>query len=135
LEGRLGGGVLRSISGLGAFLLVSMVALDGKTLFHAVLNSGIVRFYGKISYSFYLLHFPVMHALASLTLNRIPVQWIRLHPVVASFYIAVASVLVVTPLSYLSWRFIEVPGIELSKRLFGRRKKMVEVNAPSLAPV
>ena len=84
-----------------------------------------VRFYGRISYSFYLLH-PLgmlfaFRILVPLTLNArgLPLS-------ITVTFITLASILLTTPIAYLSWRFIETPCIRLGKQL-GRRPTALAV--------
>lgn len=77
----------------------------------------IVRFYGRISYSFYLLH-----PLTAIVLWRMPGPLTALaesgmpRPL-AGLMVGLGSVLVATPLAWVSWRFVERPGIALGARL------------------
>jgi peptidoglycan/LPS O-acetylase OafA/YrhL len=99
---------------LSAAWLVALIAWRPVPIFRP-LDFGPVRFYGKISYSFYLLHVLGMLfasrllGLAGISLSGLPVS-------VATIAFTVLSVMVTTPAAYLSWRFIELPCIELGKR-------------------
>ena len=109
-------------AGFGAFLLVVVVATEIPTLIHRVLDLEIVRFYGRISYSLYLLHFLVLHVVTFLAFRRAPAAWISSHVLITMFLLLLVSLMLVTPLAYFSWRFFEKPGIRLAKRLFQSRK-------------
>jgi peptidoglycan/LPS O-acetylase OafA/YrhL len=75
------------------------------------------RFLGKISYSFYLLHFVVF-----LTLQRWAISQATAHPFLSSntarfvgcFFV---TLLLTTPLAYVTWRWVEEPGIHLGRRI------------------
>jgi peptidoglycan/LPS O-acetylase OafA/YrhL len=76
---------------------------------------GIVRFYGRISYSFYLLH-----ALTLTVLWRIPeplgVLVAGMPGPLLALLLSAGSVPAVTPLAWLSWRYVELRGIALGSR-------------------
>lgn len=88
----------------------------------------VTTFYGRISYSVYLNHPWVVFLL-------IPVyRWLYSAPIelFPSFLACFASTLaIVTPISYFTYRFVEVPGRELGgtliRRLQGRRSTQVVV--------
>lgn len=100
-----------------ACLVILIVEHPALTIFKA-LDFRIVRFYGRISYSLYLLHMlGISFAIQiwtplGLHMPGNPVSLVT----IVGFVIAV---LVTTPAAYLSWRYIEVSAIQFGKR-FGR---------------
>jgi peptidoglycan/LPS O-acetylase OafA/YrhL len=84
------------------------------------LDFWLVRFYGRISYSFYLLHpLGIMMAIGCLSPFGLP-------PTIATGILTfVLAVLLTTPLAWLSWRTIELP----SKR-WGRSQRGFAGAAP-----
>jgi peptidoglycan/LPS O-acetylase OafA/YrhL len=101
---------------LSAAGLVLLIAHRTDAAIFTLLDHPIVRFYGRISYSFYLLHPLSLWASAQLTrylLDRtdgVPLSLI----LAASFIFSVAAV---TPLAYASWRFVEWPAMNLRSAL------------------
>jgi exopolysaccharide production protein ExoZ len=79
-----------------------------------------VRFYGQISYSFYLLHLIGITLAFRLT---DPASWntAGFSRSLTTILATAIAILLTTPAAYLSWRFIEVPAINLGKSL-GRRR-------------
>lgn len=74
----------------------------------------VTRYFGKISYSIYLNHPTIVYFLAPVYL------WIYQHsPSVSLAFLASLGLtfLVVLPVSHLTYRFIEEPGITLGKKL------------------
>jgi peptidoglycan/LPS O-acetylase OafA/YrhL len=98
-----------------AAILVGLIAFHGETRLLAPLDLGPVRFYGKISYRFYLLHrlslwssMKVAQYLSE-TCPALPISIIAL-------VTAACSVVATTPFAYVSWRFIELPAMSVRRR-------------------
>jgi len=92
--------VLLSVVGSAFFLILAMK----KGTFNFFLNTRLVQFLGNISYSFYLLHFPVLMVVCSLFSNKM-------------FFIFPISLLVTFFLSHLSFTYIELPFMRLCKTI------------------
>ena len=103
---------------MSAASLVLLIAWHPLAIFKP-LDSGLVRFYGKISYSLYLLHVLGI-SVANQILNLVKFPVFELPISVSAVIVTIVSILVVTPTAYLSWRFIEIPFISLGKN-FGPR--------------
>lgn len=87
-----------------------------------ILNWPLFRFYGRISYSFYLLH-----PLSFLLICAIPGPLSRLvearvPAVLLAIGLAIFSIAAVTPIAWLSWRYVEIPGIALGRRISPDRR-------------
>jgi peptidoglycan/LPS O-acetylase OafA/YrhL len=87
------------------------------------LDFGLVRFYGKISYSFYLPHMLAM-LFADRLLNLAGVSLSNLPVSVGTITLTVLSVMVTTPAAYLSWRLIEIPALILAGAGFRSEKTL-----------
>jgi peptidoglycan/LPS O-acetylase OafA/YrhL len=95
---------------LSATVLVGLIAYRGEAVMFRLLDFPIVRFYGKISYSFYLLHPLALWSAGWLTQYLVT----KFDTVPVSLILAVAfvySVAAITPLAYASWRFVEWPAM------------------------
>ncbi|RAI32306.1 acyltransferase family protein [Rhodoplanes serenus] len=108
------------VEALAAAGLIGAIAGGACPGFDRVLNSPVARFYGRISYSFYLLHpltllvvWSIPGPLSAALAAGVP------GPVLA-LVLGVGSALAVTPLAWLSWRFVELPAVALSRRWRGR---------------
>ncbi|MBO4224768.1 acyltransferase [Bradyrhizobium neotropicale] len=96
---------------LSSSLLVLLVAFRSSIGLFAVLDLRPVRFYGRISYSFYLLH-PIGMSLAVRLLDA------RGLPVLLTISVmTIVAVALTTPMAWLSWRYIEKPFVALGRRL------------------
>lgn len=69
----------------------------------------IARFYGRISYSFYLLHMIGL----SIAARLLPFDQ---QPVIRAATLFMVALVITTPAAWLMWRFVEVPFIELGRR-------------------
>ena len=95
---------------LAAATLVMLIAYRPEALLFRALDARIVRFYGKISYSFYLLHPLTFWATGQLTtwlLNGF--EWLPL--TVVAVACVLFSIAAITPLAWASWRFVEWPAM------------------------
>jgi peptidoglycan/LPS O-acetylase OafA/YrhL len=101
-----------------SFLIASVYHLRGERLF-AFLDGRLVRFYGRISYSFYLMHFIVLYAVAGLIFRTLRPGFLVDHSIEMSICLAILSISMATPISYLCYRFVEKTFIGLGKKLTG----------------
>ncbi len=99
-------------------LLVLVAFVDSIRLFR-LLDAPIVRFYGRISYSFYLLH-PIGLAIALRGLDTA-----SLPAAAAIAATGVTAIAATTAMAWLSWRAVEKPFVALGKRLDGVRTDLV----------
>jgi peptidoglycan/LPS O-acetylase OafA/YrhL len=105
---------------LSAATLIALIAWRPAMPLFKPLDFRPVRFYGQISYSFYLLH------LIGITLTfRLtdPAAWnaAGFSRSLTTILATAIAILLTTPAAYLSWRFIETPAINFGKSL-GRRR-------------
>jgi peptidoglycan/LPS O-acetylase OafA/YrhL len=95
---------------LSAATLVMLIAWRAEATTFAPLDLAVVRFYGKISYSFYLLHPLTLWGADRLMDNSIArFETVPMTLVVIAAF--VGSVIAVTPLAWLSWKFVELPAM------------------------
>lgn len=95
---------------LSAATLVMLIAYRTEAAIFKPLDLSVVRLYGRISYSFYLLHPLAIWTAGWLTvyaITQFPAVPVTLIVVMAFVY----SVAAVTPLAWLSWRFVELPAM------------------------
>jgi len=92
-------------------------------LFNSVFSSDYPRFLGTISYSLYLLHRPMQVVLGFAAVSLFEMS----RP--AMFFVQILAVLLALPVAYLSFEFIERPGIAFGKLMAERKFKRAEVSA------
>lgn len=109
------------IEGLCAMMILACIVYHQEMKLWKVLDLRILRVMGRISYSFYLLHFPIhylvgvglFYLVSTATLSSYPVFW---HGVVA-----IVSVMATFPLALASYHWVEriftEAGRELTKRM------------------
>ena len=86
------------------------------------LRSWFMKFIGDISYSIFLLHFVVLCVIA----KGFAVMHINLNAVAMTFLLACATYAVTIPLAWLSFVYIEQPGVRLGKAILNLRVTKVE---------
>jgi len=112
------------IETIGAGFLTAVIAFDNPTARPFwILDNTMVRFFGRISYSFYLLHMVGVGAAF-----RVPM--VEGSPIVGGILLTTLSIACTTPMAWASWRLIEVPFIAIGRR-FGERGLVARTPAPS----
>lgn len=100
---------------LGAGMII-YVLLNSRWL-QNVFSSPVPVFLGKISYSLYLIHFLVISSFTC-------ALFLTMHPVlpygISAFISCVMSVLLIIPLSYLFYKYVDMVGVEFSKVFYNR---------------
>lgn len=108
---------------LASTVLVVIVAFGGCNITKGWLNSPFSRLFGRVSYSFYLLH-----PLSLTVLWHMPGTWLGaavnagVPPSVLLLSVWIISSAAILPLAMLCYRYVELPGIELGRRLAGQRR-------------
>ncbi len=91
-------------NGVGAGLVI--ILAFGVPAVATLLSTPVLGWLGRISYSLYLVHVPVLGALVHLLYGSVSLEWIFLGVMVVSLAAA-----------HLSYRFVELPSMLLGKRL------------------
>jgi peptidoglycan/LPS O-acetylase OafA/YrhL len=96
--------------------MIMYVLLNSKAL-QRIFSSSVPVFLGKISYSLYLIHFPVISSFTC-------ALFLFLYPGFSygtAFLISVIlSLLIIIPLSYLFYKYVDVAGVKFSKTFYSR---------------
>jgi exopolysaccharide production protein ExoZ len=102
-------GPLIALECISSAMLVVFIAFQTTIGWFRVLDLPIIRFYGRISYSFYLFH------LIGLSLG---LRLVELADVASPIKIIAAltlAIAITTPMAWLSWRLVEQPFVALGK--------------------
>ena len=95
---------------LSAGTLILLIVWHPKTALFAPLDFKLARFYGRISYSFYLLH-PLGISVAFRIFDPLLISGSGVPLSIRMISTTLVSILLTTPAAYLAWRFIEAPAI------------------------
>ncbi len=105
------GGVYETI--VGWFVIGFMVY--NRTKIFDFLNSAIMLFFGKISYSLYLIHFSILYILARLMFIYLPNLPYQENYLLIHSTLLIVSLAIATVVSMIVHRYIEEPSVRLSK--------------------
>lgn len=123
----------RVVAGLGAWLVLGVLlyGFDLKTF--RALEWPVVRFFGRISYSFYLLHDLVLISVARLGAHYVFHGRVPENPLLVNLVLMIISVCLAAVVAWAAHRWIEWPFIQLGKQWAGRltaSRKPAEVQHP-----
>lgn len=108
-----------NIQMLVAFVAVYCLYCSGRSM--RVLETKPVTFIGDISYSIYVLHFPLLFALTPLAVEDFGPAQVREHPLAFLLALAVVTLCTSILVGALSRRYVERPGERLSRILYPAR--------------
>lgn len=108
------GGVVEAIV---SFFIIGIAAYGDKVKVLDVLDGKVLKFFGKISYSLYLIHFSVLYVLSRYmfqNFSNLPFQdhYFLIHTVLFTI-----STVIATGISLLVYKFIELPSQTLSSKI------------------
>jgi peptidoglycan/LPS O-acetylase OafA/YrhL len=104
-------------------IVTLLVASEGRVAM-PWLDHPAARFLGRISYSFYLWHFPVVFVLVTLGFATIDASLWREWPNAMALALFTVSTLVTIPIAWASYRAIELPLIRVGRNLATTRADM-----------
>jgi peptidoglycan/LPS O-acetylase OafA/YrhL len=114
------GAAVDYLRGVGALLLIALAL--GVQRFAAALSNRCLTWLGRISYSLYLVHFPILYAVYAFD-QKVHLDF---SPISRSAIIVVVSL----GIADLMYRLVEIPSIRL-----GRRLASPETQKPSTAVI
>ena len=101
----------------GAFTIISLiVASEGREPFRS-LERPLMRWNGRLSYSFYLWHFFIMTIAVRALYARLPADAMRQFEIPIIVATAAITVAVALGIAQLSYKWIEMPSVALGRRL------------------
>jgi peptidoglycan/LPS O-acetylase OafA/YrhL len=107
--------------------MIMQVAWREDMVLFKPLDFKLVRFYGRISYSFYLLH-PLGMLFAYRAINPLALHAWGMPLTLAIIFDTLTAILFTTPAAWLTWRFIEAPAISLGRTLGKKQPKLQVVS-------
>lgn len=111
------GGVVESII---SFFIIGIAAYGNKVSILNFLDRKVMQFFGKISYSLYLIHFSVLYLLGRLMFLYLPNLPYTSNYLLIHICLFTISTVIATLLSVFVYRFIEMPSHNLS-RIVGQK--------------
>jgi peptidoglycan/LPS O-acetylase OafA/YrhL len=103
-------------AGLGAWMVLGVLLFGFELKEYGCLEWPVVRFFGRISYSFYLLHDLVLISGARLGAHYVFHGRAPGHPLLVNLILVVLSVCLAAVLAWAAHRWIELPFIQLGKQ-------------------
>jgi peptidoglycan/LPS O-acetylase OafA/YrhL len=108
------GGVVESII---SFFIIGIAAYSEKVKSLNFLDGKLLQFYGKISYSFYLINFSVLYVFSRLMFQKLPNLPYQKEYLYIHLTLFLLSVLVTTGISLLVYKYIETPSKDLANNV------------------
>ncbi|HOX96024.1 MAG TPA: acyltransferase [Candidatus Woesebacteria bacterium] len=105
------GGVVEAII---SFMIIGLAAYGSKTTVLNFLDGEFLKFFGKISYSLYLIHFSVLYILSRFMFVYLPNLPYSNHYFLIHVVLFIFSTIMATGVSLLVYRFVELPSHNLS---------------------
>jgi peptidoglycan/LPS O-acetylase OafA/YrhL len=100
---------------LPAFCFLILSCAIGSPLVDRIFGNKICHWLGEVSYSIYIIHFLFLEVAVQFATTYLG------NSTVAAFLLPAIAGLAVLPIAYLTWRYIEVPGQALGRKLIARR--------------
>jgi peptidoglycan/LPS O-acetylase OafA/YrhL len=108
------GGVYES---LVSFFIIGLASFGEKVSALNFLDARILKFFGKISYSLYLIHFSVLYVFARFMFVKLPFLPYQNQYLIIHISLFLLSTLFATLLALFVFRYIETPSHALSKKI------------------
>ena len=118
------------VESLFAYAIVALLVSSQGRIKLRAFDHPVTRFLGRISYSFYLWHFPVVYVLATLGFATIDAGLWLAWPNSMAGALLIVSVLVAIPIAWASHRMVERPMIAAAKSLTARARSRTGSSRP-----
>jgi len=105
---------------LGATVIIAALMYGPELKVYRFLDLAVVRFYGRISYSFYLWHFFCLYLVSRMVFPHMPIRLMGESPLSCEAAAWFVSTLLATAIAYASYRVIEQPHIRFAKAVCSR---------------
>jgi len=132
------GDELRILQGAAAAGIIGHLLYGTEHRVHQWLDAPLARFYGRISYSFYLWHDLVLIVLARTMAHFVPKTVLAPGALAFGGLVLLASVAITTGIAALCFRWVERPFVDWSKRItarHGRRSNIATIAASDMSPL
>ncbi|ALF88511.1 MULTISPECIES: acyltransferase family protein [Ralstonia solanacearum species complex] len=110
-----------AVIALSSAILILVIVVDRNARFLSILDTRAVRYLGRISYSFYILHFVLLYGVANFALRYAPEETLVRYPLIACAVVGALSIAITLPIASISYRFVEQPMTLAGKRIADMR--------------
>ncbi len=107
------------LEALSAVMIVSSLVYHSESTHCSALDLNIVKFLGRISYSFYLFHLTILYIVVRTVLGNYQAQMVMIPALLLNMGFAMSSVLLTMAVSHLMYQWVERPFINLGRVLAG----------------
>lgn len=119
----------------GAFSLISLIVANGRAPLVRGLDHPVLRWNGRVSYSFYLWHYFILTMAVRLLYLRFSAAMLHRHEVIVCALTAAATIALALAVAALSYRLVEQPFIRLGRTLAAEwRRRLTPAVAPAVDP-
>ncbi len=108
------------VSGVGAAMLLCTLSVTDQRITPRWLVHRVPRWLGRISYSFYLLHFPVLYGLCWLGLQLLPATWMQHAPLPVMLGVAMLALPLAAGIASIAFSCVEQPVLRWAHRAASR---------------
>jgi peptidoglycan/LPS O-acetylase OafA/YrhL len=132
------GDELRILQGAAAAVIIGHLLYGTEHRVHRWLDAPVARFYGRISYSFYLWHDLVLIVLARTLAHFVPKSILAPGALAFGGVVLLASLAIATGIAALCFRWVERPFVGWSKRItapHGKRSDIAAIAASDASPL
>ena len=112
--------LIKIVESLAIFSLIFLTINYKEFFLNEVGRSRILVFFGKISYSFYIINFLILYMIANILFKNKYLYDFKFDLILTSLFIGFLSILITTPIAYLIYLFVEKNIIFLNRRLSNR---------------
>jgi peptidoglycan/LPS O-acetylase OafA/YrhL len=107
---------------IGSALIVGSVVFGAHLHLFSFFDWHPIKVAGRVSYSFYVYHFPILALTSFIILPRIPAAFVIAQPLPTAFLLWAVSTMVAFPVAMLSYAAVEKPFIKLGTALVTREQ-------------
>lgn len=106
-----------------SWFFIGLMAYNARIKIFNFLDSRVLQYYGKISYSLYLVHFSVLYMIAKLMFDYLPNLPYSQNYLAIHSTLFIISLILATGLSILVNRYVEVPSVKLANLISEKMRK------------
>ena len=104
-----------AVSGLGAALVICVLSILAGDAAPRLLRHRSMRWLGRISFSFYLLHFAVLYVVCGLVLRFAPAEWMQSTPLPVMLGAAMLALPLAAGLAGIVFSYVEQPALRAAR--------------------